>query len=402
MDELNEYVPWPSDGCNLTSAAGRLTAGIPSRIEGAKESCQRLLLRGDLIAYGREQRHQEDAARLIRPSTWSGFKIDWRVTRVFGSDGIEISDIRVFPPIIAPCRLEILDQMPIAEAFRRFVLNDPEVHALAAVALPVAPKWKSLFAKGESIFADRGDWPVDLDRWWFARPVHPDPSKRSVYERQDQIEPLELIIAVEALKQRYRGLIALLQTGTMTARGVPGRAGFTEQIMRAVWSHEDFHLRVSTGDVLQDNEQSVDRYDRTVKSWIGVVLCKPATEPARAAWGNRDIGADVSREQHGPPSSATECGAPVAERKKANKRIDTATKSYRECVAWLVQMMKASPNVRTATIDGLWDEAKLKWPATLSRRAFEDARNEAIRTVGAQAWTAAGRSKKSPQSKSPR
>ena len=395
MDEFAEYVPWPFDGCDLASAASRLAAGIASQIEGAKESCHQILLRGDLIAYGREPRLQDDALRPITPGTWARLSIDWRAIRAVGPNGIEITDIRIYPLIIAPCRAEVLDQMPIAEAFRRFALNDPEVRALAAVALPSAPRWKPLFAKGESIFAERGDWPVDLGRFWFARPVHPDPTKRSVYERQDQVDPLELVIAVEALKHRYRCLMGLLQTGTMVARGVPGRPGLTEQITRAIWSHEDFHLRVSTGDVLQDNEQSVDRYDRTVRSWIGVVLCKPATEPA--AWGNREVEAVVSREQHGPPSSATECDRPGAEGKKANKRIDTATKSYRECVVWLVQMMRASPNVRTATIDGLWNEAKLKWPETLSRRAFEEARSEAIKATRAYAWTAAGRSKKSPQ-----
>jgi len=395
--DTDEYVPWPYEGCDLASAAGRVAAGIWSNIEPAKESCPQFLLRGDLIAYGQSPRVEGDVSRPINPGTWSSLKIDWRSGNAFGPNGTEISNIRIFTPIIAPCRVEILDQMPIAEAFRRFVLHDPEVEALAAVALAVAPNWKPFFHKGESIHAERGDWPVDLNRWWFAKPVHPTPAKQSKYERRDRPDPLELVVAVAALKHRYRCLMALLQTGAMAARGVPARAGFSENIMRSVWSHEDFYLRVATGDVLQDNDQSADQFDRTLRSWIGVVLYKPATPTADANREERRT--DFSE----PVFHVNNTGSdPSPPNEKATRRIETAARSYRECVTWLVGIMRASPEIRTATVDEHWDEAKGKWPGTLSRRSFEDARREAIKRAKAQAWTAAGRSKKSPRTNSPR
>lgn len=230
--------------------------------------------------------------------------------------------------------------------------------------------------------------------------MHPNPAKQSVYERRDRPEPLELVIAVGALKHRYRCLMALLQTGVMTARGVPARAGFTEQIMRSVWSHEAFQLRVSTGDLLQDNEQSVDKYDRSLKTWIGVVLCKQANTSASADWEIRDADLSIPLfhvNYTGDDASLSSTASPAEPDKPPKRRIDTVTTSYRECVAWLEQLMRKSPNARTATIDDLWKTAKLQWPATLSRRGFEAARNDAIRATKAHAWTAAGRSKKSTQ-----
>jgi hypothetical protein len=402
---MDEYVPWPDDGCNLGASVNRLAAGIGSNIESVKESCRRHLLCGDLIAYGRTTQFDENVLHVIKPAIWSALTIDWRRTKVLRPDGVEISDIRIFPPVFAPCRVEILDQMPIAEAFRRFVLKDPEVEALAAIALPMAPKWKPYFGKGQSTDFAGSEWSVDLDRWWFAKPVHPNPEKQCVFERRDNPDRLELVIAVEALKHRYRSLMSLLQRGEMTARGVPARAGFSEQIMRSVWSHEAFHLRISTGDVLQDNEQSVDKFDRTLKSWIGVVLCKPANATAEAPWEGRSVSPATPLfhvNNTGSDVSLPNTTSPAEQTKQTKRRIDTVTTSYRECVTWLAQLMRDSPNTRTATIDELWHQAKVQWPGTLSRRGFESARNEAIKASGAQAWTAAGRSRKSPQAKSPR
>jgi hypothetical protein len=199
--------------------------------------------------------------------------------------------------------------------------------------------------------------------------------------------------------------MSLLQKGEMAARGVPARPGFSEQIMRSVWSHEAFHLRVSTGDVLQDNEQSVDKFDRTLKSWIGVVLCKPANAAAEADWESRNVSPATPLfhvNNTGSDASRSNTILPVELTKITKGRIDTVTTSYRECVTWLEQFMRESPNARTATIAELWHQAKLQWPGTLSRRGFEDARNEAIKATGAYAWTAAGRSRKSPQAKSSR
>jgi hypothetical protein len=301
--------------------------------------------------------------------------------------------------MLAPCRVEILDQMPIVEAFRRFVLNDPEVKALATVALPRALNWAPFFDKGQSINSLSDDWPVDLDRWWFAKPVHPNPAKQSLFEDTRSTDSLELVMAVEAVKHRYRSLITLLQMGTMSARGIPGRSGLPEQILRSVWSHEGFHLRVSTGDVLQDNDQSVGRYDRLVKTWAGVVLCKPNELSERTESGSKLFHVNTTGPDVLPPNtrSAVEVSAGLTK-----KRIETVTTSLRECQGWLTQLMRNSPVIRTATIDELWDQARRRWPNTLSRRGFEKARADAIKETGAVQWTAAGRSRKSSRPKSPR
>ena len=86
---------------------------------------------------------------------------------------------------------------------------------------------------------------------------------------------------------------------------------------------------------------------------------------------------------------------------RAITRVETAEASYQECVAWLMQIMQASPVKRTETKQSLWKQAQEKWAGTLSERSFIAARAEAIRLSGAKAWGAAGATKKSLR-KSPR
>jgi hypothetical protein len=398
MDQ-SEYVPWPKEGCGLHSAVGRLGAGNLSDLEKIKSSCHQYLLRGELVAYGRLV-NQDGGLAPISPAAWKNLAIDWHRGKVFKDTGIEIDHVVIFPPLIAPCRNEFLNGLPIVDAFRNFVLKDPEVVALAAVALPLAPKWKPFFGHRQSMYSAASEWPVNVDRWEFLKPVHPDRAKQSVFERHDDADRIETVIAVEALKHRYRSLLSVLQAGLMSARGIPAREGYSEQIMRSVWSHEAFYLQVETGDLLQDNERSEGRYDRFLKSWIGVVLGKPApviSEDGRVPTNLFHVNNTDFDES---PLTAMENNSTA--RRRPEGRTDTVTTSYRGCVTWLAGLMRESPNVRKATIDELWRKARRQWPNTLSHRSFIAARNEAIRTSGASAWAAAGRSKKSSQEESAR
>jgi hypothetical protein len=93
---------------------------------------------------------------------------------------------------------------------------------------------------------------------------------------------------------------------------------------------------------------------------------------------------------------------PLSQSSKSIARVETSNASRKACVAWLVEIMRASPKVRTLSRDELWQQAHAKWPQTLSFRAFLDARNEAIQVTGASAWAASGAPRKSPHAKSPR
>jgi hypothetical protein len=624
-----DYVPWQEDGCTLAQTRERvadrvlwthrkqlmrelecLHTGKNGRVEtefGDLEkkidtNCLEHLNSRRLIAYG--TRGPAGAARLINGQEWPTFtSIDWNNSAV--SDGqsgaVSLSNIRVFPPLLAPCRVDLLAGHSLAEAFRRFVLEEAEVGALAKEAVRLAPEYRRIFEEGRCHVLGFAEWPLAFHRWSMIGIVHPDPMKRSKFAVARKPDPIEVVIAAEALLERYRALVSMLRNGELEGRGLPAVPGPPEPILHSIWSHEEFHFDAVRGDILQDNLHSTDRYDRLVRRWIGVVLQRgasaeagiassdqhPASLPVAAQTGATsgdncpftvadviEIGSltealarlvfnhpDVRRlcenamlaakrertsvegdagligrvyghEQplmplryfqgrfdrflapplhppsqeedasvsefyepkrrpeidayydavnlrantliemlqdevvlalghtgdghlvtiahsiwshedyyvHPPTGDVYEAGfgdmakrwtgvilrSPSAARaasalfhvkprtfdevprstieapnsfvkpSKAIARVETSSASYKACVGWLVEIMRASPTVRSQSSAMLWKEAREKWGRTLSQRSFLDARTEAVRTTGAAVWAAAGAPKKSP------
>jgi hypothetical protein len=132
-----------------------------------------------------------------------------------------------------------------------------------------------------------------------------------------------------------------------------------------------------------------------IRKWTGVVFADSGAAESKARFHVKPM------EYEGLPSSTIEAQVKVKPT-KALIRIETTTTSYKECVAWLVGLMRASPLKRIHTRGQLWKMAQEKWPETLSERSFLAARAEAIRTSGASIWAAAGVSKKSARRKSTR
>lgn len=62
---------------------------------------------------------------------------------------------------------------------------------------------------------------------------------------------------------------------------------------------------------------------------------------------------------------------------KARKQIQTKDKSRRQCVDWLFAMM-SDPTIEPMTNEQLWNEAKPKWPESLSKREFTRCRARAL------------------------
>jgi hypothetical protein len=118
-----------------------------------------------------------------------------------------------------------------------------------------------------------------------------------------------------------------------------------------------------------------------VKIWTGVVF-----EPFESLVQLVSREADLARPNtvtYDPPGVAA---VPT----RATAQIQTKAKSKGECVAWLCEVMRASPTERTHSKAALWKLAQQKWPGTLAGRAFLDAREQAIQETRAFAWGAAG------------
>jgi hypothetical protein len=90
------------------------------------------------------------------------------------------------------------------------------------------------------------------------------------------------------------------------------------------------------------------------------------------------------------------------QRSKGIARVETKMATRNACREMLTQIIAASPDVRTHLKYELLTMARQKWP-DLSKRAFEQARLDAIRAVpNASAWSNSGAPPKSLRAKSPR
>jgi hypothetical protein len=108
-----------------------------------------------------------------------------------------------------------------------------------------------------------------------ASTVHPDPARRSKLSTNRNPDPIEVVLGAEALTHRYCALVSMLQRGELDGWGLPTGSDSPGIILHSIWSHEDFHFDARSGDILQHNPESKDRYDRLIRRWIGVVLQKP-------------------------------------------------------------------------------------------------------------------------------
>jgi len=65
--------------------------------------------------------------------------------------------------------------------------------------------------------------------------------------------------------------------------GLNAVSGAVEKILQPLWSHEEFHFDVATGELLQDNANSKDRYDRYIRRYIGVVIQTTSDNAVRSS-----------------------------------------------------------------------------------------------------------------------
>jgi hypothetical protein len=400
-----DYEPWPEAGCSLAEAEQRTADSISSRLlqdsgtwqpkikaieERVETTCLDHLKSGRLVAYGR--RGNPDAEpQVISMAQWDALtKIEWQSSSAAGDQAqIEILDIRVYPPLLAPCHVDLLAGRTLAEAFQQFVLGDPEVAALGREAVRLSPKFEAVIVRGRCQVHGFEEWPLAFERTVMVSTVHPEVAKRSIFDVPWEPDPLEVVIAAEALKHRYCALISILRRGELEGLGLPATTGYSDVILRSIWSRKEFYLDASAGDVVQDNPESTGRYDRLIRRWIGVMLQRPNSANLRV----HDLGTMF----HGKPSAhdnllpaTTEPQIAAIRQPQATARVETKTTSRNACQEWLMGIMAESKDKRIYSKRELWAQAQLKWSGTLSQRQFLAARVEAIRLTGAFAWADGG------------
>lgn len=365
-----DYDPWPEAGCPLSEVLQRVACDKAEFIQHVAEKT--------LVVFGRtleEGSFEEIAAPLVSSANWSASTIS-------GSGGAKFDTVTVFPAVLAPNRVQVIGGHTLAEAFRKFVLKDPEVASLANRALAVSPEYESVFLRGNCHVAGIKEWPVAFERWSTIEVVHPDPAKRPFPDVPMDPDPMEVVRAAAALLHRYHALILMFRKGELEVSGFPLSAGHPSRISRAIWSHEEFHFDSSTGDLLQDNDGSFGD-GRYIKRWIGLELNVPTERSEHATLDAFHVKPIVSYETR------------RSTLKPRSRPIDTRINALNECTKWLESLFNASPHRRTRTNDDLYREAQRRWPQKISKRGFNLARAQAISATGAVAWGRGGRPEES-------
>jgi hypothetical protein len=329
---------------------------------------------GELVASGRFGTPATPAI-LVDPKefsalSWSGSP-STNLTSVCGAE-VEIFDVRVFPVLRAPNAPNCLDGLSLSETFRRYVINDPEVAALAKCVLKTRPSRAAVFLKAQAPgpIADF-HWPLDLTASAIAFRFVDSPF---TFMDAPLPTPSASISAVsEVLADRIAGLRDILADGQVVAFGSSVQTGIEGPIGRLQWRRSGISIDVSNGDLCEGLDF------RAVAKWTGLSLRLPETlMPAN------QLQAVTAPNVAEPP-------------RKAKAQIMTKEKCRVECVAWLMEIMSDTKIVPRSR-DDLWEEAQRKWPKKLSERAFLKARDEAIIEAKAFDWKAPGRRPKSAHS----
>jgi hypothetical protein len=338
---------------------------------GAKQNAMlKRLFKGELVVTGCFDAPTAPPVA-VDPQNFHG--LQWsgpRSSTLIGTAGseVEIFNVRVFPVLRAPNAADHLNGLPLTEAFRRYVIGDPEVIVLAKHVLKAHPGEAAVFQEGKA------PGPI-IDFHW---PLHSAASAIAyqfvathLFIDGDQLpRPSASISAVsEVLADRIAGLRDILVGGRIVAFGAFAQTGVEGPIGRLQWLRKGISIDVSNGDLCEGDDY------RAVAKWTGLSLWLPK--------------APLPTNQ--PQNVMTE------QPRKAREQIQNKEKPLKECIVWL-EIMMSDPEIVPRSIDDLWAEARSKWPKKFTKRAFLKAREYVIIKTEASAWKVPGPKPKSSHS----
>jgi hypothetical protein len=278
--------------------------------------------------------------------------------------------VQVYPALLAPCRTDLVAGRSLSDAFRKYVLEDPEFTALAEHAARQNPEARSIVKEGQAGGADNDwRWPVELSR--FSSLTDVINGRRSFWDKQAMADE-SYRDAYEVLWDRYKHLLSLFKSGDILAKGTHVGTGNVVGIDVVQWSRRGLWVDVRNGDLLEEENQ------KFVLKWTGLTLEKAAplfhvqpTEPDSVP-------------------SATFSGRTPRASTKGVLRVETKAKSLKACQSWLEQEMHTSPKLRLKPKSNYKEEALEIWQGTITKRAFDRCWENAIQATNAIAWSLPG------------
>ena len=194
----------------------------------------------------------------------------------------------------APSRLFGLS---LSDAFRQFVLEDPEISALGKMIVEQEGRHVEVFSEGQypRPYVDFG-WPLDVSAsdlvFQFVRPVvffSPGPPLPKGSEAVHRVS--------SALAERVQSLRWMLVSGQIVAHGTFVNTGMFGPINRLQWARGGLSIDVKSGDLLQKIN------NRATVQWSGLALEAPVTSapPNQTA----QEGIETTRAEMPPPETAS-------------------------------------------------------------------------------------------------
>lgn len=279
-----DYVPWPESGCSLSEARDRICGNFfgsqnpatGQRVNRNDYEFRELLSNKRLVALGREG--SPDRPQFLDFETAPIDLFDWQESKVFIC-GKAYFDVRIYPILLAPIRAPKILPAPFSEIFKACILGDPEVGALAKRGMEKSPQYKNIFIEGCCTVHGIEEWAVCFERALLIGEVHPDPKKRSKFDRPIP-DCIEIYLAAQALKHRYAALIGALRRGDIEAEGLAVNQNFPSKTLRSVWSHHKFYVDAA-GDVYEMDEFCDTHKFGLIKRWTGLMLNWRSASPTQ-------------------------------------------------------------------------------------------------------------------------
>jgi hypothetical protein len=230
-----------------------------------------LLVDQKLIAYG-SRNGSSEIPTLIHAAGWDNLawpKRENSTVKERSSARTKIYNVRVFPVLQSPEAPMLLDGFGLGEAFRRYIIEDPEVIALGKLVGTQGGN-RAVFEEGNASGRPYGSfhWSLGLSAkdlaWEFVRPIIffvssplPEPSP--------EISKASIVLA-----DRCQALQRLLVTGRIGAIGTFAQTGETRPIDRMQWQRAGISVEIRNSDLCEMENH------RPAVRWSGISLELPA------------------------------------------------------------------------------------------------------------------------------
>lgn len=289
----------------------------------------------------------------------------------------KIYNVRVFPVIHSLDAAAQLSGCSLGKAFRRCVLDDPELIA-AAKRIPDRQQYEAIFNDGQFPgpyveFYWSLDMPAADMAFQFVREV-------ALYSGLPELPPSIQHVA-NILTDRLQGLRERLTKGELVARGTFSATGEVQYVEPLQWERPRMWIEIRGSDLVEEQG------DKKVALWTGLTLF----DSKQIAVG---MAAHTSA-YHTKPAAYGEIRPTTARATRKSTANALGRKTARkECTSWLEELMRASPNEKKEIKSALFKKTQEKWPG-ISERIFNSAWADAVDNTDAMAWTAPGAPKKS-------